>query len=392
MGPGYTDDIFYSLKNGEISKAARDTWDIAFFTPRFSAGIIINESNGVELYTYPNGDTSSWANIDTSGMSGWKLLQNDPEYWEEGAFNRNALGHPDYGWGVYNMVDHSVYGDSLYIVKSPNGWTKKLWIQKKVSINNIYIFRFSNLDGSDNQYVEFDVSPYETKNFVYYSLEENEPYDREPEKSSWDLQFTKYIDMVPTNEGDLEPYLVTGATNNVESFSNNFYPELPTFVDWAAKPFDSTKNAIGYDWKSFDMGLFQWTIKDSNYYFVNTVDGDIYRLQFKSWDGSMSGDFVFDKWLVSLSSVNENELTSNIISIYPNPAHSDFTIKVTDLESNDNQLMIMDQAGRMIFNETYSNSNLLSGIELSNLNLSKGLYLVTIKNKHQTITKKLIIN
>ena len=95
MGPSYANDIFYSFKNGEVSSVERNTWDIAFFTPRFSAGIIINEGVGVELYTYPNGDTSSWTNIDTSGMASWKLLNNDPNYWEEGAFNMNALGHPD---------------------------------------------------------------------------------------------------------------------------------------------------------------------------------------------------------------------------------------------------------------------------------------------------------
>ncbi len=131
MGPGYADDIYYSFDNGEVSKVARGDWDIAFYTPRFSAGIIVNEGNGVQLFSYPNGDTSAWSAIDTSGMASWSPMHNSPESWEEGAFNAHASGHPDYGWGVYNSVDHYVYGDSLFVIATPSGMKKLRIIVKK---------------------------------------------------------------------------------------------------------------------------------------------------------------------------------------------------------------------------------------------------------------------
>jgi len=88
------------------------------------------KESGSQLYCYPTGDTSDWESVDTVGMNSWKVLYNSPENWEDGAFNRNATGHPDYGWGVYNTVTHNVTGDSIYVIKVGNE-LKKLWIIKK---------------------------------------------------------------------------------------------------------------------------------------------------------------------------------------------------------------------------------------------------------------------
>ena len=94
MGPGYAFDVFYSMENGEVSSEARDTWDIAFYTQRFSAGILSNDGKEVSLYTYPNGDTSDWSSIDTTGMSGWPRLYNGVDHWENGVFQQECSGTP----------------------------------------------------------------------------------------------------------------------------------------------------------------------------------------------------------------------------------------------------------------------------------------------------------
>jgi len=43
MGPGYANDIYYSMDEGQIANIPRAGWDIAFYTCAISAGIIINE-------------------------------------------------------------------------------------------------------------------------------------------------------------------------------------------------------------------------------------------------------------------------------------------------------------------------------------------------------------
>ena len=60
MGGGYANEVYYSFENGEVASAPRNNWDIAFYTLTWSAGIMINDGNGVELYLYPSADTSGW--------------------------------------------------------------------------------------------------------------------------------------------------------------------------------------------------------------------------------------------------------------------------------------------------------------------------------------------
>lgn len=131
VGAGYANEVFFSLKNGVVKTTPRNSWDIAFYAKAVSAGIITNSGAGVELFSYPKAANVGWDSFDTTGMISWVPLYNDVSDWEEGAFNRNALGHPDYGWGVYNMVSHNVFGDSLFLIKTVDGLYRKLNIIKE---------------------------------------------------------------------------------------------------------------------------------------------------------------------------------------------------------------------------------------------------------------------
>ena len=92
-GAGYPDEVYYSLEDGIVSTLARDTWDLGFTTSNFSISILANTASEVEVYTYPDGDTADWANLDTTGMV-WTPLYNSIETLDEGAFSYNSTGHP----------------------------------------------------------------------------------------------------------------------------------------------------------------------------------------------------------------------------------------------------------------------------------------------------------
>ena len=66
MGPGYANEIYYSMSSGVISSHARNSWDIAFRSRIMSSSILTNDGTGVILYTYPKSDTSGWATLDTA--------------------------------------------------------------------------------------------------------------------------------------------------------------------------------------------------------------------------------------------------------------------------------------------------------------------------------------
>ena len=392
MGAGYASDIFYSFENGTIKEIGRDNWDIAFYTPKFSAGIIVNGGKGSFLYTYPSGDTADWASVDTSGIETWQPVYNSPTVWEDGAFNVNATGHPDYGWGTYNMATHNLTGDSLYVIQIPFGTDflyKKLWIVGKQSLANIYEIRYADIDGGNEITTSIEVAPYENKRFIYYSLLNNEVIDRDPESTTWDVLFTKYWDLTEDNEGNWVPYLVTGAASNVGLKVNEYYPIADDFNNWFEMPFDSAKNEIGYNWKSFDMVTFSWEIADSTAFFVKNYEGDVYKLTFAFWEGASTGKFALNKMLVSLSSIDELS-PENEITAYPNPASSFVQIKISGETTYDN-LTIFNQSGQVVYQSTMSNVDLNNGYKIDLNGFAKGLYILQLNGNNTQSNQKLLV-
>jgi len=379
MDAGYANDVYYSFSGGTIQTVDRTNWDIGFYTATFSAGIIINDGNGVELHTYPNADTSGWAAIDTTGLSTWPKLFNSTEVWEDGAFNRAAAGHPDYGWGMYNAINHNVVGDSLYIVKLADGTFKKLWIVHKLSVQNTYQIRYANLDGSDEINETLDISGYTDKNFVYYSFAGQQLIDREPASNSWDILFTKYNTIL---EGG-SPYVVTGVLCNENVKSNRFDMVDPAFSDWSAMSLDSVRNGIGYDWKNFDFTT-GWEVYDSTLFFVKDLHGDVYKLVFTGFGGSTSGKVIFEKTMLSPAGISESTGMNNL-RVYPNPA-SEFVVVEELQNTKDSPVVISDLSGKEVY------KGVLSGSTKINISqLRPGIYILTAGTGSAKAIQKLLV-
>lgn len=389
MGNNYASDVFYSLENGVVATADRNNWDIGFYTTKWSAGIIINGGIGTSLVTYQNGDTTNWNTIDTTGMSNWKKLQDSDTIWEEGAFNANSLGHPDYGWGVYNMITHDVVGDSIYIITLSDGTMKKLWIKSKNSINNTYAFAFADLFGAREHRETIDVTPYEDKMFVYYNISTRTIIDREPAQNSWDLLFSRYATTIFDTEGNPVPYVVVGVLNNVGVTANKHYPVTESYREWSTKLLEDYKIVIGHDWKEFDMDSFSYRIVDSTVYFVQNLKGDVYKFIPTYFSGQGEGKTIFTKELVSLVSVNETPASNKMMAIIPNPAQDHIRIAIEGLTSSLADVRIYDLDGKEVYSTKKTTAN--GQLELLLDNFQAGLYLVRVAAEGQTFTQKLII-
>ena len=88
-GEDYPDEVYYSLDNGTLKTAPRDSWDIAFKTNQMSVSVLANNGTGMMVYTWPNGAIDDWETVDTTGMA-WTPMYNSIVDWETGAFNANA--------------------------------------------------------------------------------------------------------------------------------------------------------------------------------------------------------------------------------------------------------------------------------------------------------------
>lgn len=286
MGANYANEIYYSLSSGVVATVPRNNWDIAFSVSPREASILTNTTSGVVLKAYPVTAGWEWSDpIDTTGYYGWAPLYNSDTTWTEGAFNMNATGHPNYGWGVYDMNTHNLTGVSLYIIKTRAGSYKKIWIQSKLSAAQEYTFLYADLDGSNEYVVTLDLGG-STKNFEYYSLDTNSEMDREP-NDTWDLVFTKWIDR--TME-----YPVTGVLQNIDVTAQESTDTDPASTDFPSSGFLTAMSTIGADWKIINMETFQYEMDDTRVFFVKDLKGDVYRIKFNTFEGSGTGNISFD--------------------------------------------------------------------------------------------------
>lgn len=228
------------------------------------------------------------AQIDTSGLSGWPQMYNSMASWEEGAFGANALGHPDYGWGLYNSIDHGVTADSIFVIKLPDMSYKRLWIVKR-SGASVYTFRHADLDGSNEKEVVVDMNQYADKHFVYYNLRGDSIVDEQPPAAAWDLLLTKYTDPDWNQSGIAYP--VTGfLTNDHDSVSVFHAADSAGAADATltdTTEFTDSITAIGDSWSKLE-GYSIIPI-DTIVYFVKNDSGDIYKMQVTFFESGMSG-------------------------------------------------------------------------------------------------------
>lgn len=386
---GYANQSFYSLSNGEVSNTSNTNWDLAFDVSAFGSVIRTNGGTGTELYAYPYGDISYWtADIDTTGMSGWPILYNSDTSWYIGAFDKTMTSDPtDLGWGVYNTITHQVVGDSLYVIKLSNGQYKKLQITSLAS--GAYTFKYGNFDGSEEVTATIAKSSYNTKNFVYYSMQSGTVIDREPVSSTWDIAFGKYV-------AELFPgtyYGVTGVLQNVGVRAAKAYPlnNVTIYEDYASHSLETNISKIGHDWKYFDLNTFSYLMEDSTCYFIKDQSNDIWKIVFSYFGGSSNGDVHFSKEKLSegASSITDLNGSFTSLTLYPNPVKEKVNI-LFDSPSIQNQLEVYDLNGRLVYATPVDQVGFIN-FSLNVTFLDAGIYNVMLKNPQGVVSQKLIV-
>ncbi|MBL6949769.1 MAG: T9SS type A sorting domain-containing protein [Bacteroidales bacterium] len=387
MGQGYANEVYYQFSTYNTTTVARDIWDISFRTTTMSSSILINDGTEAVLWAYPYADTSGWAAIDTFDLYTWPPLYNDPTDWENGAFCRNATGHPDYGWGVYNTVTHVITGDSIFLMKLVDGSFKKIWIVEKDSPENTYLFRYANLDGSDSHEITLDCNLYLDKDFIGFDMQTNLPVDYQPVKESWDILFTKYMAMHYTGT----PYPVTGVLSNPAVYTKRFYPVDPDFNDWQQGSWDSTRSNIGWDWKWFDLANMVYVIEDSMVFYVQDQVQDVYRLVFTGFEGMSTGVIDFGIAHVgSTTGIGDSRYSNFHVSLYPNPASDIINVEIEIINPVNEQmtLTLMDMTGRMLRREVLPEGQKKTSW---NINwLSPGAYFMVVSTGNDRFVYKFL--
>lgn len=386
---GYTNQVFYNMNSGELSNITHTDWDIAFQLRGFAASILINSKNNVRLWK-ANKDISQWATMlssDTTGVvnnPAFELMNSDTS-WDFGAFSttNDATNAFDLGWGTYDFVTHVIYGDSVYFIKVGATDYRKIKIESLAS--GTYNFRFANLDGSNEIVVALSKSAFQGKFFAYYSLVNNVSIDREPIYNAWDLTFCQYLAISPVT------YKVTGVLSNDSVFVEKAYPVDVNTATSGAGTLAGEINAIGYDWKAFDLNSSTWIISDSLVYFVTDRQNAVWKMVFTGFDGSTTGNFYFDKSPAVTSGLIENS-SIKTFGLYPNPAHDNVRMMLQMEQPGNTVISIIDMKGSVALT---TSTTLRSGVQSLDLDISElvsGLYQIVVRQGNEIQTSRLLVD
>lgn len=380
---GYVNQSYYSLATGEVANVDNSDWDIAFDASGYGSTIRINGAIGTELYKYPDGDTSDWATLDTAGMSSWPMVYDSDTTWGGGAFNTGATSSAmDLGWGIYSTITHHVVGDSLFVIKLTNGAMKKVQIESLAS--GTFNFRYANLDGTNEVNESVAKSSFTGRNFGYYNMRTETESNREPANSSWDFVFTKYVtELFPGTF-----YGVTGLLSNagVEMVKMAGVADVMNTTSHAGHAMSTKINTVGYDWKSFNGNTWSFDIVDSLCYFVQDVDGNLWRLVMTGFGGSTTGEFIFHKEMISAVGLAENEPLN--VALYPNPAADQTHVVFNAHQAG--SIQITNLQGQTVYREAVEANGLTDHL-LDVSNLTAGMYMITVQIGAQVNTQRLSV-
>ena len=393
--------------------------------------------------------------FDTTGMGTWPMLNNSYTSWMEGAFNanRDTSNPADFGWGEYNMSTHLIEADSVYIIKTVQGDYKAISIDNLAS--GIYTLSYADLSGASRTIKILDRSNYSAKNFFYYSIDNEVEKDLEPWTDDWDILFTKYPISIPgfgsypvtgilhnRNVMVSEVHKPKGVaasitdtaqfpfSNDISTIGYNWKTSGPSgtvihdSITYYVKDQMGNINELkitsyggsGNGNIGFSVNGVQDSISlntgnvDQVYYSLENL-GSVQLNQDNDWDLALFAQSSFSAIPIRINEVGGGELyvypnagfniwnsvnlaevpTTNIISVYPNPASSVFHVALQSDFRDEVQLSLINTAGQLVSSRTVSEVQGLSTVQFSTESVEPGVYLLKVQGSNLNAVTRVIV-
>ncbi len=400
-GAGYTLQSFINLETGVQTQSNNEAWDIAFSDAGQDAGIFINESSGtvmgipVPSILLYNALTDDFSEIpDTQVFLNYPLFNTEAS-WSAGAFNEVADPEDpfDFGWGSYNPATHQITGSRVFVITLRDSIYRKIQVQSLAA--GVYSFRIANLDGTEERISTVAKSIASGNVLAYYSFATDSLVDIEP-SGGFDLLYGRYYTVLDAGDSTTLEYAVTGILSGPDievAQANGIDPEevsIETYLD----SFQTRTDIIGHDWKEFNLNTFQWSLSTDRVYFVRSSSGNIWKLNFIDFEGSSTGNAVFEKTdLGIISPVLDIKSPFSSFDIYPNPTISEINLVLSTRENQrlKSDLLISDITGKIFLRKPVDISPGLNSFNINAIQLLSGTYQVSIRTGNQIISKSIFI-
>ncbi|MFA6571102.1 MAG: HmuY family protein [Bacteroidota bacterium] len=295
LGPNYSDQVFFSLdQNKFLNFNDIYIWDLGFACKDSSNYIILNSAKFMKVADlgFKSFDEVSTADLDTITEEQW--IYDSPS----GNLDSTAIGK---WWTVENNKIVSL--GKVYIVdRGTNEIGKKLGNVKFRILdydNKTFKVVYANL--KDNISHEYTITKNNDYNYTYLSLEKTgNLLQIEPLKEQWDLVFSKYTELLTANDSNSMWYSVVGAYLNPNGGEAAMLKHA-VFDSVNIGALDTlhllkTRNAIGHDWKFFDLNTSSYIVDPKVVYIIKSVSGFYYKLHFMDFydDSGNKGTPLFE--------------------------------------------------------------------------------------------------
>lgn len=394
QGAGYAQEVYYQLESRETVAVSGDAWDIAF-SGGFSAGVWLNETTGpsgttLGLYRLPPG--YSYQDTLTVEIAEERLF-NDHSGYGDGAFAQVAdPADPfDFGWGSYNPVNHIVGDGPAYLLQKRDS----SWIKFRINqlASGAFSFSYADLDGANETIDTVDTRLYADRSLIHYSMQTKEVVTAIP--AEYDLVFTRYYTPLDDGQGGTLDYLVTGVLQGpgIEVAEVKTLDPGQREFEAGTDTFATNLDVIGYDWKSFDLSTFSYSIADDVVYFVKDRQDKLWKLQFIDFEGSSTGVSVFSQAEAGVISNTADQRLAAAIQIrtFPNPVVDQVTVQW----KGENSLLdratwqLISASGDLLRQGTFRNAS-TGTLELSLENRPAGTYFFQVHAGQGILTKPLL--
>ncbi len=273
----YEYQTYFSITDQSIvSQHHYSDWDVGFESSKDGYHIILNYAR----YMYAGNTFETDFYSVKSNMASEMFFDNS-----SGNLDSTAL----IDWADFSDTDNPVFNEYVYIIdrgKNESGeeFGLKKIVFEKLETDTFYI-HFANLDNSDEYYLKIPKDT--TVNFTLFSFEDGGNLDvQEPDKSLWDICFTKYSTVIPDNYGTPTDYLVRGVLLNpyknidVALDTINYFYEITSDL-FSNYDYSGNQDAIGYDWKVYSDNIYE--VQDYHSYILKNVDNIDYKLRFTKY-------------------------------------------------------------------------------------------------------------
>ncbi len=431
MGVGYANSVYYSLANGISGAPVPDNnWHFgvqalnAMADQHGGVGIWTNEATKtgavVKLYSLHKQGTVSFLTAtaaDTVGMTGTaKQLHNDTSTYATGAFNAGATGGSNpsaginYGWGNYSSNSqggfpaHSVVGDSLYLLTLNQGGgmgapatvtgTYIVW-PRALANGNQWTLYVKDLATNTIDTLGVSIAGATTL-FKYYNLTTKTWSDREPNKNSWDIVFSNFMDLYGT-------YGLQGVTGVLSNYNikvaqaDNVAPNSADYNNFASA-YSEDIHTIGSDWKAVNMTTFKYDIKANQSWFIKLTNGDIWQIYFDMFDKDAANNqkVALQKRKVYTAPVtgivDANQFVSNVV-VAPNPVTNGQANLLVDAKQTirDAKIIVTDLSGRVVLQTTKTINAGFQQLRLDVSNYTSGLYMINLAGEGWNSVQKVVV-